>query len=66
MFFRYKRAKPKYAPQRIGQRVAALLGLRDDLALYIMTLGVVNELRGRGVAQRMVAYLKGSDVCVHP
>jgi ribosomal protein S18 acetylase RimI-like enzyme len=35
-----------------------ILGQNNNFAYYIMTIGVVNELRGKGVSKMMLEYLK--------
>lgn len=53
MFYRIRRAKRLYLNQGLydcKEIMLTWLGIQQNYAIYIMTLGVVNELRGQGIA----------------
>ena len=64
MLYRIKVAKRAYMFYGLPDVLSVLqqaFGLYQFFGIYIMTLGVVNELRGLGIAQRMIQYLKGKN-----
>lgn len=65
MIFRFEEVKFTYLRWTFKNWLFYLLmtaGIKTLQGLYIMTLGVVNELRQKGIAKTMIELIKGSLV----